>query len=160
MTLPDSAPQVTYLKKLIAHGGTSPKAKARLSAVLARLEGARVDYEVCEAENVNLRHHLRWAVERLTPELRAEMAEALAPSIEDGGIVSDLDPYQESLEELLRRIAEHFERCVDAAPAMPPAWHFKAEYLLNQARGYGPKSPMAESYNGAPRVVRMILRSK
>src|SRR5487761_2232113 len=59
------------------------------------------DYDLCEAENSNLRHHLLWAAQLLTPEQQAELAKRMRLPIEDGGVTGD--GLSDSKEEDLRR---------------------------------------------------------
>lgn len=82
MSLPDSSVQINWLRRLAARSNTLPLISKKLLDASRRLENAKEDYDLCEQENVNLRKHLQWATERISPEHQDEMADRLEPSIE------------------------------------------------------------------------------
>ncbi len=47
------------------------------------------DYDLCDAENSNLRRHLLWAAQFLNANQRAELQKRVQTTIEDGGVVGD-----------------------------------------------------------------------
>ena len=47
------------------------------------------DYDLCNAENSNLRRHLLWAAQFLSPEQKAELRKRVSKSVEDGGVTDD-----------------------------------------------------------------------
>lgn len=47
------------------------------------------DYDLCDAENSNLRRHLLWAAQFLTAEQKAELQKRVRQSIDDGGVTDD-----------------------------------------------------------------------
>lgn len=50
---------------------------------------SREDYELCNRENSNLRRHLLWAAQLLTPAQQAELRKRVVQPIEDGGVTDD-----------------------------------------------------------------------
>ena len=47
------------------------------------------DYDLCDAENSNLRRHLLWAAQFLTAEQKAELRKRVQQPIDDGGVTDD-----------------------------------------------------------------------
>lgn len=62
---------------------------------------SKADYDLCEAENSNLRRHLLWAAQHLNAEQRKELAARVRTPIEDGGVTEDAT--SETKEIALRR---------------------------------------------------------
>ena len=59
------------------------------------------DYDLCDAENSNLRRHLLWAAQFLSREQQAELRERIRRPIEDGGATDD--QMSDEKDEALRR---------------------------------------------------------
>ena len=59
------------------------------------------DYDLCDAENSNLRRHLLWAAQFLSREQQAELRERIRRPIEDGGATGD--QMSDEKDEALRR---------------------------------------------------------
>lgn len=50
---------------------------------------SKEDYDLCDAENSNLRRHLLWTAQFLTAEQKAELQKRVRQSIDDGGVTDD-----------------------------------------------------------------------
>jgi len=47
------------------------------------------DYDLCDAENSNLRRHLLWAAQFLTHDQKIELRKRISQPIEEGGVTDD-----------------------------------------------------------------------
>jgi hypothetical protein len=124
-----------------------------VEAVIADLGGRlKEDYDNAEAENRNLRDALTF----IPPKESDDLEKHLSESIEDGGVTgTDAEDERQEVVVLLNQIVEHVEFLVhrtSATVGREPSWFARLDYLLTEARQYGPKHPVARRVGGHPNV--------
>jgi hypothetical protein len=116
------------------------------------------DYDDAEAENQNLRDTLTYALVFVPPKESDDLEKRLSKSIEEGGVTGTTaeDERQEVIV-LLNQIVEHVEflthgGSVQTLANRQPSWFARLDYLLTEARQYGPQHPVARRVGGHPNV--------
>lgn len=106
---------------------------------------SREDYDLSEQENNNLRAHLVWISEFVSPDKKEELAHRLDKPIEKGGVVDDLDSEDREAElELyaaIEAMTDHVQIAIDAKQ-IPDDWYSKADTLACNLRGHLPKEAL------------------
>lgn len=96
------------------------------------------DHRLSEMENSNLRKHLLWAAQFLTPPQRIELRDRIKGPIEQGGVVEDMaaDDREAEIERnrAIERLTDHVEVAVKRGAN--DHWIAKADELANQLRGH------------------------
>ena len=117
----------------------------------------KIDYDLCEAENSNLRRCLAWCGKHLTQAQKAELAAMIRQPIAKGGVLNDnAEDEHEHIIELKRlavKAAGMLEEIIKL-PTMavsdtritirvPQDWFAKADDLANKLMEYDPPTPEA-----------------
>ena len=96
------------------------------------------DYELCEAENANLREILTWATECLDADSRLKLDVKLKKPIEEGGVTKEDPTETEQMRAILEKLCDHITAGQEAISSDGDfsVWWAKLDVLAYEAREF------------------------